>query len=395
MGFKFKNNLFLILLIVALLFSFKFGLWVGKNQVICRICPPEEIDFSLFWEAYNKIQSKFVNSEKLDVQKMIYGAISGMTETLNDPYTIFLNPEEAEEFEKELSGFFEGVGMEIGIKEGQLTVVAPLEGTPAKEAGLRAGDKILKIDDIGTSDISDKEAVVLIRGPKGTEVTLTIFRTGWEKTKDFKIIRGTIRIPSLEWELIDGDIAYLHLYQFNQILVSDFRKAAIDILEGPSKKIILDLRNNPGGYLDVAQDIAGWFLKKGEVVVIEDFGEGKEKKVYKTKGNGEFSQYPLVILINQGSASGSEILAGALRDNRGIKIIGEKSFGKGLIQEALNLRGGSLLKITVAKWLTPKGNSISEIGIEPDIEVEITEEDYEQEEDPQLNKAIEIVKGLK
>jgi len=395
MGFKLKNNLFLIVLIVALLFSFKFGLWVGENQVICRICAPEEIDFSLFWETYNKIQRRFVSPEKLDVQKMIYGAISGMTETLDDPYTIFLNPEEAEEFEKELSGFFEGVGIEIGVKEGQLTVVAPLEGTPAKEAGLRAGDKILKIDDILTSDISIGEVVTLIRGPKGTEVTLTIFRTGWEKTKDFKIIRGTIKIPSLEWELMDEDIAYLHLYQFNQILVSDFRKAAIEILEGPSNKIILDLRNNPGGYLDVAQDIAGWFLKKGEVVVIEDFGEGKEKKVYKTKGNGEFSQYPLVVLINQGSASGSEILAGALKDNRGIKIIGEKSFGKGLIQEALNLRGGSLLKITVAKWLTPKGNSISEIGIEPDIEVEITEEDYEQERDPQLNKAIEIVKGLK
>ncbi len=395
MGFKFKNNLFLIFSIVALLFSFTFGVWIGKNQAICKICPPEEIDFSLFWEAYNKIQEKFVNPGKLDVQKMIYGAISGMTEILDDPYTIFLNPEKAEEFEEELSGFFEGVGMEIGIKEGQLTVVAPLKGTPAKKAGLRAGDKILKIDDIGTSDISIEEAVSLIRGPKGTEVTLTIFRTGWEKVKDFKLIRNTIRIPSLEWELIDEDIAYLRLYQFNQVLTSDFRKAAIEILGSPSKRIILDLRNNPGGYLDVAQDIAGWFLKKGEIVVIEDFGEGKEEKIYKTKGNGEFSQYPLVVLINQGSASASEILAGTLRDNRGIKIIGEKSFGKGSIQEALNLRGGSLLKITVAKWLTPKGNSISDIGIEPDIEVGITEEDYEQDRDPQLDKAVEIVKELK
>jgi len=392
---KFKNKIFLILFVVILFFGFKVGVWIGKSQVICRVCQPEEIDFSLFWETYNKIQEKFVDPEKIDVQKIIYGAISGMTETLGDPYTIFLNPEEAEEFEEGLSGFFEGVGMEIGIKEGQLTVVAPLEGTPAKEAGLRPGDKILEVDGVETFGISTEEAVTLIRGPKGTEVTLTVFRTGWEKPEDFKIIRDTIKIPSLEWEFIDKDIVYLRLYQFNQTLVPDFRKAAIEILESSSKKIILDVRNNPGGYLDVAQDIAGWFLKRGEIVVIEDFGNGKEKREYKAKGNGEFSLNPVVVLINQGSASGSEILAGALRDNRGVKIVGEKSFGKGSIQEALDLREGSLLKVTVAKWLTPKGNSISDVGIEPDIEVEMTEEDYEEGRDPQLDKAIEIIKELK
>lgn len=394
MRFELKNKLFLIFLIIAFLFVFKSGVWVGERQVICKVCSPEEIDFSLFWTVYNKIQKKFVSPEEFNAQKILYGAISGMTKTLDDPYTIFLDPKETKEFEAQLSGFFEGIGVEIGIKNEQLTIIAPLKGTPGEEAGLRAGDKILRVDDVETFNISIGEAVILIRGPKGTEVNLTIFRMGWEKPKDFKIIRGTIKVPILEWRLIDEDIAYLHLYQFNQTLNSDFRKAVIEILKGPSKKVILDLRNNPGGYLDVAQDIAGWFLKKGEIVVIEDFGEGRGKREYKTKGNAELSLYPLVILINKGSASASEILAGSLRDNRGIKIIGERSFGKGSIQEALNLSGGSLLKITVAKWLTPKGDYISGIGIEPDIEIEITEEDYEQDRDPQLDKAIEIIREM-
>ncbi len=394
MGFKFKKSLSLILLFVILLVSFKIGVWVGKTQVICIVCPPAEINFSLFWEVYDKLQNKFVDPARFDVQKIIYGAISGMTETLEDPYTSFLNPEDTEKFEEGLSGFFEGVGIEIGTKEGQVTIIAPLEGTPAQKAGLRAGDKIFKIDNIETFDMPIEETANLIRGPKGTEVTLTIFRTGWETTKDIKIIRNTIKIPSLEWELLNEDIAYLHLYQFNQTLTSDFEKAAIEILAGSSKRIILDLRNNPGGYLYVAQDIASWFLEKGEVIVIEDFGEGKENIVYKSKRNGEFSQYPLVVLINQGSASGSEILAGALRDNRNIKLIGEKSFGKGSIQEAMELRGGSTIKITIAKWLTPKGISISETGLDPDIQIEITDEDYEQEKDPQLDKAIEIIQNL-
>ena len=394
MGFKFTKSLSVILLFILLLASFKIGVWVGKTQVICTICPPEEINFSLFWEVYDKLQKKFVDPVKFDVQNIIYGAISGMTETLGDPYTTFLNPEDTEKFEEGLSGFFEGVGIEIGTKEGQVTVIAPLKGTPAQKAGLRAGDKIFKIDNIETFDIPIEETANLIRGPKGTEVTLTIFRTGWETTKDIKIIRDTIKIPSLEWELLNDDIAYLHLYQFNQTLTSDFEKAAIEILAGPSKRIILDLRNNPGGYLDVAQDVASWFLEKNEVIVIEDFGGDKENIVYKSNRNGEFSQYPLVVLINQGSASGSEILAGALRDNRSIKLIGEKSFGKGSIQEVMELRGGSTIKITIAKWLTPKGISISETGLDPDIQIEITDEDYEQEKDPQLNKAIEIIQNL-
>jgi len=388
----FKKTLISIFLVIVILASFGGGFYFGKSQ--CKICPPEEIDFSLFWEAWDKLQEKFADKEKFDIQEMIYGAISGMIKSLEDPYTTFLNPEDTKRFIEDVKGTFEGVGMEIGLKKGQLQVIAPLEGTPAQKAGVLAGDKIIKVDDTLTLDIALDEAVNLIRGPKGTEVILTIYREEWGTTKEIKIVRGVIEIPSLKWEIKDENIAYLKLYHFSEKASFDFREAAIEILASPCQKIILDLRNNPGGYLEVAQDIAGWFLERGQIVVIEDFGRETEQKIYKAKGNASLVEYPIVILINQGSASGSEILAGALRDNRGIKLIGEKSFGKGSVQELERLKGGSSLKITVAKWLTPKGELITDKGLEPDIKIEMTEEDYEEERDPQLDKAIEIIKNL-
>ncbi len=382
----------LFLLIFVILASFGLGIYFGKTQ--CKVCPSEDLDFSLFWEAYNKLQEKFVNKKELDTQQIIYGAISGMVKSLEDPYTVFLNPEDAKRFMEDVKGSFEGVGMEIGQRLGQLQVIAPLEGTPAQEAGLRAGDKIIKVDDTLTADLTIDEAVNLIRGPKGSKVTLTIYRDDWEGTKEIEIERAIIEIPSLKWETKEEEIAYLKLYHFTEKAGFDFQGAAIEILESSAQKIILDLRNNPGGYLEVAQDIAGWFLEKGEIVAIEDFGEKKEQKIYKSKGPARLANYPLVVLINQGSASGTEILAGSLRDNRGIKIIGETSFGKGSVQELEKLKGGSSLKITVAKWLTPTGDLITDVGLEPDIKVEMTEEDYEEDRDPQLDKAIEIIKNL-
>jgi len=392
MTFKFKKILLSISLIILVIVSAGLGFYFGKTQ--CKICQPEEIDFSLFWEAYHKLQEKFVDKGKFDIQKIIYGAISGMVKSLEDPYTVFLKPEETKRFIEDVKGTFEGVGMEIDIRKGQLQVISPLEGTPAQRAGLRAGDKIIKIDDKPTMDMTIEEAVNLIRGPKGSEVTLTIFREEWEKTKEIKIVRAVIEVPSLKWEIKNENIAYLKLYQFSEKASFDFRIAAIEILASPCQKIILDLRNNPGGYLEVAQEISGWFLKRGEIVVIEDFGARKERNIYKAQGNASLVGFPVVILINQGSASGSEILAGALRDNRDILLIGEKSFGKGSVQELERLSEGSSLKITVAKWLTPKGELITDKGLEPDIKLEMTEEDYEEGKDPQLDKAIEIIKNL-
>jgi len=389
-------SLFKKILLVALVFIiFGVGFLVGQSTVVCKFCAPEDLDFSLFWEAWHKIQEEYVSPENIDIQELVYGAISGMVESIGDPYTIFFNPGDAKKFLEDIGGEFEGVGMEIGIREGQLQVVAPLEGTPAQRAGLRPGDVIIKVDGVSTIDITIEEAVTLIRGPKGTEVTLTIMRDEWDSSKDFTIKRAIIEVPSLKWELKEENIAYIKLYHFSERVDQDFKEIATEILKTPAEKIILDLRNNPGGYLERSQDIAGWFLEKGQIVVVEDFGEKREQIVYKAKGNSKFLDYPLVILINQGTASASEILASALRDNRGIKMIGETSFGKGSVQTLESLRDGSSLKITVANWLTPNGDLITDKGLEPDIKVEMTEEDYEQDRDPQLEKALEIIKEIK
>ena len=395
MQFHLKQSFVLFFLVIIILGVFGLGVWFGKGQVACDVCAPEDLDFSLFWETWRVIEQKFVDKASINVQDMVYGAISGMVNSLGDPYTVFMEPDDTKRFIEDVKGSFEGVGMEVGIKNNQLTVIAPLEGTPAQKAGLRAGDAIVKVDGELTSDMTVDEAVNRIRGARGTEVVLTIFRKDWEEEREVKIVRGVIEVPSLKWELLaDDNIAYLHLYHFTEKAAYDFRKAAIEILESPANKVVLDLRNNPGGYLEVAQDIAGWFLKSGEVVVIEDFGEGKEQKLYKAEGNGLLGSYSLVVIINEGSASGSEILAGALRDNLGVKLIGESSFGKGSVQELEKLKGGSSLKITIAKWLTPKGELITDKGLEPDVKVEITEEDVAAEKDPQLDKAIEIIKEL-
>lgn len=380
-------------LTVILVAVFGVGFSVGKNQVVCKVCKPENVDFSLFWDAYDKLHNSFINPDEIDNQKVIYGAISGMTKSLGDPYTDFFDPKQAKMFQQDLLGSFDGIGVEIGIKKEQLTVIAPLKGTPAERAGLKSGDQIIKINDKSASDISIEEAVNIIRGKKGTKVILTIFRDGWRDTKDIEIVRDTIKVDSVKWEMKSNDVAYINIRQFNQPLTSDFKKVAFEIMESPAKKIILDLRDNPGGYLEVSQDIASWFLKTGQIVVIEDFGKNKSQQQFKTNGNSALMDYPIVVLINKGSASASEILAGALRDNRNVKLIGEKSFGKGSVQELVKLNdGASFLKITIAKWLTPKGNLISEIGLNPDIKIDLTEDDIKSDKDPQLDRAMEYIR---
>jgi len=399
----FRKSLFPVILVAAFLAVFGVGFWVGREQVVCEICPPQNVNFSLFWEAWQKLQEKYVDPTKFNTENMIYGAISGMVNSLDDPYTVFFNPDESKAFLEDVSGRFEGVGMEIGSKNNQLQVIAPLEGTPAEKAGLRPGDKIVKINDTFTTNLTIDEAVKLIRGPQGTEVALSILREGWNAPKEFKIRRALIEVPSLKTDMISSsgqangekDIAYIKLYQFSENASYDFTRAALDILNSPAKKIILDLRSNPGGYLEIAKNIAGWFLEKGQTVVIEDFNNRQKQVIYAAEGNSKISHYPLVVLINEGSASASEILAAALRDNRSIKLIGTTSYGKGSVQELESLNKGSSLKITVADWLTPKGAKITGVGLKPDIEVQLTEEDYQNNKDPQLDKALEIIKELK
>jgi carboxyl-terminal processing protease len=394
-SFDQKKIVYSVALIICFFVAFGLGIWVGVEKVAYCVPQPENINFSLFWDAYNKLQEKFINPNDIDDQKIIYGAIEGMAKSLGDPYTSYFPPEEAKRFTQDLSGSFEGIGAVLGIKENRLTIISPLEGTPAKEAGLKAGDIIVKINGQESTDMSTEEAVNLIRGPKGTNVTLSIYRDGWTNSKDFTMTRNTIEIPSTSWDLKDNNTAYIQIFQFDDSLSRNFKNQVYQILKSPAERIVLDLRNNPGGYLGTAQEIAGYFLENGQTVLIEDFGGKKEQQTYKAPGNGELLKYPVVVLINEGSASASEILAGALRDNRNIRLIGEKSFGKGSVQEIAELRGGSFLKITIAKWLTPKGNLIADVGLEPDIKIEITDKEAEEGKDPQLDKALEIIKDLK
>jgi len=393
--------LFCLLIVISAVFG--AGFYFGQSQqpalppegiINADLGKPQGVDFSLFWEAWRTLEENFVDQSKMDYQKMLYGAVSGMVNSLKDPYTVYMPPEDAKVFKEDVSGEFQGVGMEIGIRQGELTVIAPLEGTPAQRAGLRAGDKIVKIDDAYTTDLTADEAVKLIRGQKGTKVVLTIFREGWPQGKEFEITRDVIEVPSLKWGMREGNIAYINLYQFSETATGAFNKAAAEILASSANSIILDLRDNPGGYLEVAQDIAGWFLERGSLVTIEDFGGSVPNQEYQASGSGQLRSYPLVVLINQGSASGSEILAGALRDVRGVKLVGEQSFGKGSVQTLKELEEGSL-KVTVAKWLTPNGTLIEKEGLKPDVEIELTEKDFDEGKDPQLDKAIEIIKEIR
>lgn len=397
---KYISILIIILLAGGLFFG---GFFIGKKSALKpalhdriffnkELGKPDLFDFSLFWEALGKLEENYVNSDKINYQEMLYGAISGMTDSLGDDYTIFMKPEKTESFLDSVSGkeSFEGVGIEIGIKNKILTVIAPVEGTPAYKSGIRAGDKILKIDDKFTDGMLVEEAVSLIRGKKGTQVTLTINRTNFEKPKDFTLTRDVIQVPVIRWEMKDNGIAYIKIYHFTSNLSAKFEDIVSELLKNNARKIILDVRNNPGGYLEASVDIASWFLPKGEVVVKEEFKNG-EVEEYKSKGYKHLQNLPVVVLVNNGSASASEILAGALHDIKGIKLIGEKTFGKGSIQTMESFRDGSSLKITIAKWLTPSGISIADEGLKPDVEVKLTEEDFDANRDPQLDKAIELL----
>ncbi len=351
----------------------------------------DAVDFGLFWETWKTVKDKFVDSSKADSKKLLYGAISGMVSAFGDPHTTFFSPEEAKDFGEEISGEFSGVGMELGVRDEQITVIAPLKGTPAYRAGVKSGDKILEIDGKNTTGMNQDEAIKLIRGPKNTKVILTIARTGETEPKVFSIIRDTIQIPTLDWEMKEGNIAYVRLYNFYEKAPMAFYQAAIQILIDKPKGIVLDLRNNPGGFLDAGINIAGWFLPKGKIIVKEQFASG-DPQISTSSADGYIKDIPLVILVNQGSASASEIVAGALRDNRGVKLVGERTFGKGTVQELVDLSSGAQVKVTIAHWVMPNGGILGTEGLAPDYEVKMTEEDFKNNRDPQLEKALEVVR---
>ena len=385
--------------------AFSLGTYVGQSQastnslsgVLNRnVGKPDNVDFSTFWKVWQTLDEKYVetkgtSTDPVTNEDRVYGAIQGMTKAMGDPYTVFFPPEESKAFEEEISGNFEGVGMEVGLKDDVLTVISPLKGTPAERAGIKAGDKIIKINNSITAGMSTDEAIKLIRGKKGTVVTFTIIRDGAEPM-EVKVTRDIIDIPTIATKKLENGVFLIQLYSFTGESPNLFRNALREFMLSKSDKLILDLRGNPGGYLNAAVDMASWFLPRGTVIVREDYGKGQKEETAKSKGYDIFTEkLKFVILIDGGSASASEILAGALREYDKATIVGEKSFGKGSVQELVPITSDTSLKVTVARWLTPKGVSISDNGITPDVVVPVTKEDLQNKRDPQLEKALEIL----
>lgn len=381
------------LVLAALIFYLGFIAGIKEGSITYSV--PGDLGITantgIIWESWQIIKNHYFGAAELQDQELLYGAAEGLINSLGDPYSVFFRPVDAKKFEEDVGGIFGGIGAEIGIRDNRLVIVAPLKDSPAEKAGLLSNDHITKINSTSTADLALDKAVQMIRGPKGTKVILTILRNGWKESREFPIIRDTIIVPTLEWKMKEGNIAHVQLFNFNENSGSAFYRAAVEFLKQGAQGIVLDLRNNPGGFLEVSVDLAGWFVDKGQVVVKEKFGSGKEE-IFRANGNAALKDIPLVVLINNGSASAAEILAGALRDLRGIKLIGEKSFGKGTVQQLQNLQDGSSIKISVAQWLLPKGGLIEKKGITPDIEVKMTEKDAEVKRDPQLDKALEIIR---
>jgi carboxyl-terminal processing protease len=313
---------------------------------------------------------------------------------VGDPFSSFMNPDESQQFSQDLEGTFEGIGVEIGMKNDVLTVISPLDASPGEKAGLRSGDKILKIGDKLTSDMTVDEAVSMIRGPKGTEIALMILHEKSTSPIEVKITRDQINVKSVKLEIKNDGIAVVKISKFGDDTTSGMDQAANQIVSQKAKGVILDLRNNPGGYLESAIDISSKFIPAGKVVVSEEERgvSNEDKKNFPARGGDILGNIPVVVLVNGGSASASEITAGALRDDLGAPLIGKKTFGKGSVQELEKLVGGSTLRVTIARWLTPNGDYIMEKGIEPTIDVDLSDADYNANRDPQMDKALEVIK---
>ncbi len=361
--------------------------------------PPTDknIDFKLFWDTWDLVSKEYVDKKAIDPQKMYYGAIQGMVAAIGDPYTVFLPPQQQSSMKDELGGAFEGVGMELGYnKDKRLVVIAPLKDTPADKGGIKAGDLILKIENQDTSNMSLPDAVNLIRGPKGSKVNLDIYHDGDAKDTQISLTRDTIVVKSAEESLKTSPagkkIGYIKLSRFGDRTFSEWNEAVSEALTQSPQGIILDLRNNPGGYLDGAVFIGSEFISDGNIVLQED--STGQRTPYKVNRVGKLLNIPVVVLINKGSASASEIVAGAIQDHNRGKLVGDQSFGKGTIQETQDLTGGTGIHITTAKWLTPNGRWIHTTGLTPDIKVELTSDELKDPtKDPQLDKALEVLDG--
>ncbi|MFH0814839.1 MAG: S41 family peptidase [Candidatus Falkowbacteria bacterium] len=393
---------FLIAVVITIaVISFSVGFFVSRASVFVKFLPtisigsgqqadfPKIFEDSLTKQLWQIIKQGYLRADSADPQKMYYGALMGFVAGLGDPYTMFFDPELTKEFEIEIEGTFTGIGAEVGLRDGQVTVIAPLPASPAEKAGLKPNDKILSIDGKETLGMSLDEAIKLIRGKKGTVVKLLIIREA-KSPFEVSIARDDIKIKSAKWKILDNNILYLAIHNFN----GDTRDLLDQMLKSVDaatlKGMVLDLRNNPGGLLDSSVDVASlWIDNK---VVVQEKAADQKIINYETKGKAKLKNVKTIVLVNGGTASGAEILAGALQDYKIAKLVGEKTFGKGSVQTFLKLENGTALKMTIAEWLTPNGRQIDKVGIEPDNNVALTDEDFKNNKDPQLEVALAMLK---
>jgi carboxyl-terminal processing protease len=383
---------FLGVLLLSLVFYSGYqlgkGAWqinfiVGKSAVSSNKNLPDKLDYSSVNEVYQSLKRNY--DGQLDVNKLMVGLKKGLVEAAGDPYTTYLDTEEAKSFTEQLNGSFTGIGAELSKQKDDIVVIAPITGFPAEKAGLKPKDVIIEIDGQDASGLSVDEAVKRIRGEKGTNVKLTVIR-GEQQKLDFNITRDTITIPSVNSKIVDGNIGYIQVTRFSEDTAGLVDKAAQDFKNKNVKGVVVDLRNDPGGYLNASVKVANQWLKDGQIILQEKRG-GKVIKTYVAEGTGQLQDTKTVVLINEGSASASEILAGALKDNNAATIIGVNSFGKGSVQEFSNFTSGDVLKVTVARWFTPGGKNIDKEGIAPNQKVELSEADVKAGKDTQLEAA--------
>lgn len=370
----------------------KRGVFLGDGRVLNQGETPKflgkDADFSTFWDVWSLVQNAYVD-QPVSEKNLYYGSIAGLVNGLHDPYSTYFTPEEARAFNEQLSGSFFGIGAQLDQKDGQIVVIAPLPGTPAERGGIQPEDAILTIDGVETRGMSLDEAVGRIRGEKGTAVILGILHKDTTESVEISLIRDEIHTDSVTYTLRDDNIAVIEVSMFNEDTSALFATAAQRVLQDHATGIVLDLRNNPGGLLDTAITLAGYWIPKGQPVVLEEV-RGERDSLF-ASGSSVLAQVPTAVLVNGGSASASEILAGALQDFQEATVIGEQTFGKGSVQEYHDLPDGGAVKITVARWLTPLGRSIDQSGIAPDTLIPLTLEDVHAHNDPQLDAAVDFL----
>jgi carboxyl-terminal processing protease len=357
----------------------------------------EQQRFKIFWETWQVVERDFYDKSQIDHQKLIYGAIKGMVDAVGDPYTVYQTPAQRELSDTDLRGSFDGIGIQVDMKDNRLTVVAPIEGSPAEAAGFRPGDVVLAVDGKSLSGKTLNDTVGLIRGQRGTPVTLTVLRPDTTEPLEITVVRAEIKLKSVRARMMDDQIGYVRISSFSANTGTEIANGVKELVGQQARGIVLDLRNNPGGYLSTSVEAAAQFVDPGTVVLYQQSGNG-DRKTYRTEGGGTASQVPIVVLVNKGSASASEILAGALRDNGRAILVGEKTFGKGTVQNVHELSDKSGLRVTTAQWLTPSENPIQGVGLSPDRVVEMPatatiSSEATRAEDPQLDAAVRHLLG--